>query len=78
MGLTRAWLRAGASRVVSTYWPTQDDGGQLTAAFYRELIGAHASTPEALRRAQVAMIRQTGWRADPQYWAAYFLIGYPE
>ena len=77
MGLTRAWLRAGASRVLSTHWPTLDDGGALAGEFYRQLIEEHASPAEALRRAQVAMIAQPDWRADPQYWAAYFLIGYP-
>ena len=78
MGLTRAWLRAGASRVLSTYWPTLDDGGALAGEFYRQLVEARASPAEALRRAQVAMIAQPDWRADPQYWAAYFLIGYPD
>jgi CHAT domain-containing protein len=78
MGLTRAWLRAGAGRVLSTYWPTLDDGGALATEFYRQLTRERVSTAEALRRAQVAMIGQTDWRADPRYWAAYFLIGYPE
>jgi CHAT domain-containing protein len=78
MGLTRAWLRAGASRVLSTYWPTLDDQGALAAAFYRELLHNGVSAAEALRQAQLSMIAHTDWRADPQYWAAYFLIGYPE
>lgn len=78
MGLTRAWLRAGASRVLSTYWPTLDDGGALAAAFYRQLVGERVTTAEALRRAQLSMISQSDWHSDPQYWAAYFLIGYPE
>jgi CHAT domain-containing protein len=77
MGLTRAWLRAGASRVLSTYWPTLDDGGALTSEFYRQLTTNRFSTAEALRRAQLAMIAHGDWRADPRYWAAYFLIGSP-
>ena len=78
MGLTRAWLRAGASRVVSTYWPTVDDAGMLAEAFYRQLTTGGHTTAESLRLAQVSMIAQADWRADPDYWAAYFLIGYPE
>jgi len=78
MGLTRAWLRAGASRVLSTYWPTLDDGGALTSEFYRQLTTNRFSTAEALRRAQLAMIAHGDLRADPRYWAAYFLIGYPD
>lgn len=78
MGLTRAWLRAGASRVVSTYWPTVDDAGALAQVFYRQLTTGGRTTAEALRLAQMSMIAQSDWRADPDYWAAYFLIGYPE
>ncbi len=78
MGLTRAWLRAGAARVVSTYWPTVDDGGAFTTEFYRLLTREGLSTAEALRRAQLTMIAQPDWRSGPQYWAAYFLIGYPD
>ncbi len=78
MGLTRAWLRAGAARVLSTYWPTLDDGGAFTNEFYRQLTQGGLSTAEALRRAQLMMIAQPDWRSGPQYWAAYFLIGYPD
>jgi len=78
MGLTRAWLRAGAGRVLSTYWPMLDDGGALVTEFYRQLLHHGNSSAEALRLAQVTMLRQGDWRADPKYWAAYFLIGYPE
>ena len=67
-----------ASRVLSTYWPTLDDGGALTSEFYRQLTTNRFSTAEALRRAQLAMIAHGDWRADPRYWAAYFLIGYPD
>jgi len=57
---------------------TLDDGGALTSEFYRQLTTNRFSTVEALRRAQLAMIAHGDWRADPRYWAAYFLIGYPD
>ncbi|MCC6538202.1 MAG: CHAT domain-containing protein [Bryobacterales bacterium] len=76
LGLTRGWLRAGASRVLSTYWPTRDDGGQFASEFYRHRARL-ADEAEALHQTQVAMIALGGWQADPDYWAAYFLIGYP-
>lgn len=76
LGLTRGWLHAGASRVLSTYWPTRDDAGLFAGEFYRHL--AHWSDEaEALHRTQVDMIARGGWHSDPDYWAAYFLIGYP-
>jgi len=76
LGLTRAWLTAGASTVVASQWPTPDDSGPLFDTFYRSLGPQRSVSPgEALRRAQVAMIRAGGWRARPRYWAAYFVVG---
>ena len=76
LGLTRAWLTAGARSVVASQWPTPDDSGPLFDTFYGSLGTRRSVTPgEALRRAQVAMIRTGGWRARPRYWAAYFVVG---
>ena len=76
MGLTRAWLAAGARAVVASHWPTQDDSGILFASFYRHLCNTPEAGPAvALRRAQDDMLRAGGWRADPQYWATYFVVG---
>ena len=53
--------------------------GKDTRAFGTTQIAAIGpATAEALRRAQLAMIAQPDWRSGPQYWAAYFLIGYPD
>jgi CHAT domain-containing protein len=78
MGLTRAWLYAGAEAVVATYWPIVDDSGELAVEFYRQwggMRGPGIAPEEALRRAQVAMISQGGWKAEPRYWGAYFVSG---
>jgi CHAT domain-containing protein len=80
LGLTRAWLMAGASAVVASLWPVIDDSGDFFQEFYRDLQqhGAHlssATVAEAIRNAQIRMIRAGGWRAEPRYWAAYFVIG---
>jgi CHAT domain-containing protein len=75
LGLTRAWLGAGARGVLATHWEVPDDGGPLFAAFYRHL-GELGETPaEALRAAQVEMAASGGWRSNPRYWAAYFVTG---
>jgi CHAT domain-containing protein len=80
MGLTRAWLAAGASAVVASRWPTPDDSGELFLSFYRHLRASleapAASGPaEALRRAQLEMLHSASWRSLPKYWAAYFTVG---
>jgi CHAT domain-containing protein len=79
MGLTRAWLRAGSRQVIATLWPVPDDSGELIGGFYRALLGTPSTSGaptvhEALREAQIRMIRAGGWRANPRYWAASFLV----
>jgi CHAT domain-containing protein len=76
LGLTRAWLAAGARSVAGSRWDTPDENGALFAALYRELRSQ--PTPDAslaLALAQREMIRSGGWRARPRYWGAYFMVG---
>jgi CHAT domain-containing protein len=97
IGMTRAWLLAGATGVIASLWPTPDDTGAIFQIFYRELQkealssnGGGVSTrttarkqrgmslrkaAEALRRAQLEMLRTQTWRAMPKYWGTYRLIG---
>lgn len=76
MGLTRAWLTAGARAVVSSRWSTPDEDGPLFKALYRNLRTEPRADPgQALRAAQLEMIRSGGWHAQPRYWGAYFVIG---
>jgi CHAT domain-containing protein len=80
LGLARAWLKGGANAVAATYWPTPDDAGALPQAFYRhwQNLGSVASPKrpaQALQMAQLDMIRGGSWRAEPRYWASYFLVG---
>jgi CHAT domain-containing protein len=77
-GLTRAWLTAGARAVVSSRWPTPDEDGPLFQALYRNLrTGRPADPGQALRTAQLEMIRSGGGHARPRYWGAFFVIGGP-
>jgi len=73
LGLTRAWLMAGASTVLSTNWRIPDADGDLIPAFYRHL--GPDSKAEALRRSQVEMIHSGTWQAAPSYWAAFQVTG---
>ncbi len=74
IGLARAFLAAGAQSVCATRWQIPDEEGALVRSVYTHLL-AGLGRAEALRRAQIEMIRGGGWRAQPRYWAAYFLIG---
>jgi len=75
MGLTRAWLAAGAQSVVGSRWATPDEDGGLFRAFYGYLSGRRPDPAQALRAAQLEMIHSPGWRARPRYWGAYFMVG---
>jgi CHAT domain-containing protein/tetratricopeptide (TPR) repeat protein len=79
-GLSRAWLAAGARAVAASLWPTPDDTGQLFRSFYSNLRGSSSAgvgvqTARALRQAQLDMLHSSSWRAQPRYWAAFFITG---
>jgi tetratricopeptide (TPR) repeat protein len=76
LGLTRAWLMAGARSVISSNWAIPDESGALFGALYENLSGERADSPAAaLRAAQLEMIHSGDWRAKPGYWSAYFVVG---
>jgi CHAT domain-containing protein/tetratricopeptide (TPR) repeat protein len=74
LGLTRAFLYAGASRVAVSLWNV-DDGStaELMKGFYENLNRGLAPA-EALRQAKLRMLRQGDalWR-NPHFWAAFTL-----
>ncbi len=76
MGLTRAWLAAGAQEVAASHWPVPDDNGEMFARMYRSLRGPLAGSPAAvaLRQAQLEMLRAPDWRREPRYWSAFFVV----
>jgi len=79
MGLTRAWLAAGAKAVVASLWPGSDDDGALFLSFYRHAREApQAGSALALQYAQLDMLRSRTWRSNPLYWGAYFVTGNQE
>lgn len=72
VGLVRAFLLAGAGRVVASLWPVDD---RITAGFMARLyagLAAGRSPAAALRQAQLA-VRQA--HPHPFHWAAFALFG---
>jgi CHAT domain-containing protein len=71
VGLTRGFLYAGASSIVSSLWKVDDDATAfLMTRFYRNLQGSNKT--QALRQAQVATLNAF---PHPFYWAAFQLTG---
>ena len=73
LGLSRAWMMAGARAVVATNWPVPDADGDLIPVFYQNLRVHPAA--EALRRSQIQLIHSGTWQAAPSYWAAFQVTG---
>jgi CHAT domain-containing protein len=79
MGMTRAWLAAGARAVIATRWPTPDDNTELFSFFYQELNSMPNGAGKfpfarALRAAQLKQFQAGGRHSTPAQWGAYFCV----
>jgi CHAT domain-containing protein/Tfp pilus assembly protein PilF len=75
-GLRRALVLAGAESQVMTLWRVDDASSrELMEGFYQRLRAGEGRA-EALRQAQLAMLRDTR-RAHPFFWAAFIQSGAP-
>lgn len=77
MGLTRAWLLAGARAVAGSRWPVPDDSGDLFRSFYAHLAASNhgrSGLSYALQQAELDMLRSGQWRSDPRYWGAFYVL----
>lgn len=77
MGLTRAFMYAGAPTVGVSLWSVADKStADLMTDFYKRLLtpGQATTSSRALREAQLAMISGKKYSA-PFYWAPFVLVG---
>ncbi len=76
IGLTRAFMYAGAPTVGVSLWSVADKStADLMTDFYRRLLGSTTQAPGAsMRAAQLAMIDGKEYSA-PFYWAPFVLVG---
>jgi len=76
IGMTRAFLYAGASSVVVSLWQVDDvSTSDLMVAFYSHLK-AGLDRSEALRHAQLELIDRSRY-SHPYFWAPFVLVGRP-
>ena len=74
IGLARAFLSAGASRVIATLWPVQDRAtATLMERFYERYRLGNEPGP-ALAAAQRALLANPA-TANPYFWAGFEVIG---
>jgi CHAT domain-containing protein/Tfp pilus assembly protein PilF len=75
IGLTRGFMYAGASRVVSSVWNVDDRASALLMSrFYDAMRTKRLAPAAALRVAQLSLMNDPRW-SHPHYWAAFGLQG---
>jgi CHAT domain-containing protein len=75
VGLSRAFLAAGAGAVVASLWAVSDQStAELMKAMYAKMMGEKEPAGRALNEARLAMI-DGGERAHPFYWSPFVVIG---
>ena len=76
LGLAGVAIKAGAQSTLASLWKVQDSSTAiLIGEFYRELKTGQVSKAEALRRAQLKLLKQYPNFAQPLYWAPFILVG---
>ncbi|MEP7245045.1 MAG: CHAT domain-containing protein [Gammaproteobacteria bacterium] len=75
LGPAQAFLQAGASSVVASYWRVSDqETAHFMASFYRHLLTERLTAAAALRRAQL----DAAGAGSSHDWAAFALYGWPD
>lgn len=75
VGLTQAFLHAGAQQLVVSLWDVDDRATEeLMKRFYTALLAEGRPPAEALRQAQISLKSEERWHA-PYYWAGFVLQG---
>jgi CHAT domain-containing protein len=75
VGLTRGFMYAGAQRVVASLWQVDDLAtAELMKSFYRGILKDGMRPAQALRFAQLELLKQRRW-SSPYFWAAFVIQG---
>lgn len=75
LGLAGIAVRGGARSTLASLWAVSDSATvELMSGFYRELAQGNMTKAEALRRAQVNILKSDGF-SHPFFWSAFILVG---
>lgn len=75
LGLAGMAIRSGARSTLATLWSVNDQStALLMAEFYRKLTTSDVGKAEALRQAQLSLLKKHGFQ-HPFYWAPFVLVG---
>jgi CHAT domain-containing protein len=74
LGLLGIAVRSGARSALGSLWQVSDDSTtRLMGEFYRAVAHEGLTRAQALRHAQLALLREPGW-SHPLHWSAFVLI----
>lgn len=74
-GFVRPFLDAGVPAVVASLWQVEDRDTLRLFTVFHERFRAGDGAPEALRAAQLALLKTAGESASPSAWAAFESFG---
>jgi CHAT domain-containing protein len=75
IGMTWAMFIAGAPTTVASQWAVESSSTtELMLEFHRQLLAGKVSKAEALRRAELKLLRTQKYK-HPVYWAGFVLVG---
>ncbi|MDY6899312.1 MAG: CHAT domain-containing protein [Cyanobacteriota bacterium] len=75
LGLAGVAVRSGARSTLASLWAVDDQStSAFMVEFYKQLSQPNMSKAEALRQAQISLIKQRGFK-HPFYWAPFVLVG---
>lgn len=75
LGLAGMAVRSGARSTIATLWAVKDEStALLMTEFYRELAATQLNKSEALRQAQISLLKSPKFQ-HPFYWAPFILVG---
>jgi CHAT domain-containing protein len=75
IGMTWAAFIAGAPTTVASQWKVESKSTtELMLEFHRQLLTGKVSKAEALRRAELKVMKMPGYK-HPSYWAGFVIVG---
>ncbi|MCK6541654.1 CHAT domain-containing protein [bacterium] len=78
ISLSRAFAIAGAPTTVATLWPVDDESTKIIMVNFYDGLKKGLAKSEAMRQAQIALIRKGDYHIHPFFWAPYVMIGNPK
>ncbi|MEL7245898.1 MAG: CHAT domain-containing protein [Cyanobacteria bacterium J06573_2] len=75
LGLAGLAVKSGARSTIASLWPVKDEATvKLMNSFYENLLKSGTTKAEALRQAQIQMMKKTDFK-EPFFWSAFVLVG---